>query len=120
MTSSRDALPRVSHAFTSVSMDTGVTIHVVTSRPRDAVEQDVLRALAWFDAVERICTRFDRNSEVMQLLDRIRQPWRSYAAVRLIARSPASNWAAPSTERSGAPGATFNTNYTSGERIQTP
>ena len=125
MTSSRDALPRVSHAFTSVSMDTGVTIHVVTSRPRDAVEQDVLRALAWFDTVERICTRFDRNSEVMQLLDRIRQP---VAVSTLLFELVA--FALDLAEQSGGAfdptiGAHlerigFNTNYTSGERIQTP
>jgi thiamine biosynthesis lipoprotein len=55
-------------------MDTGVSIQLVTRRPRDVVEKDVHRALAWFDTVERICTRFDPNSEVMQLLGRVGHP----------------------------------------------
>ena len=70
----RPAAPRIAQAFASVSMDTGITIQVVTNESRDVVEQEVGRALAWFESVERICTRFDPNSEVMQLLDRVGKP----------------------------------------------
>jgi thiamine biosynthesis lipoprotein len=70
----RPAPPRIRHAFASVSMDTGVNIQIITSRARDLVEKDVRRALAWFDTVERHCTRFDPNSEVMQLLEHVGEP----------------------------------------------
>jgi thiamine biosynthesis lipoprotein len=59
---------RALHSFGTVSMDTGVNIQVVSEEPRNLVEPVVARALQWFDTVERICTRFDRASEVMQLL----------------------------------------------------
>lgn len=68
------ASPRTSQAFATVSMDTGVNIQVVTDERRDAVEANVHRALAWFETVERICTRFDPTSEVMRLLGSIGRP----------------------------------------------
>lgn len=55
-------------------MDTGVNIQVVSEQPRSSVEAHVQRALAWFDTVERICTRFDPMSEVMQLIDQVGVP----------------------------------------------
>jgi thiamine biosynthesis lipoprotein len=55
-------------------MDTGVNIQVVSDQPRHVIEPVVGRALQWFDTVERICTRFDRSSEVMQLLDSTGRP----------------------------------------------
>ncbi|HYW88208.1 MAG TPA: FAD:protein FMN transferase, partial [Chloroflexota bacterium] len=70
------ATPRLAHAFASVSMDTGVNIQVISSDPRERVEASVQRALAWFDSVERTCTRFDRTSEVMRLLDEVGRPVR--------------------------------------------
>jgi thiamine biosynthesis lipoprotein len=54
-------------------MDTGINVQVVASQPRGAIEPAVQRALAWFDTVERICTRFDSRSEVMQLIPRAGQ-----------------------------------------------
>jgi thiamine biosynthesis lipoprotein len=66
--------PRTAQTFSTVSMDTGVNIQLVTDDPRKRAEAAVQRALAWFDTVERICSRFDRGSEVMQLLDRIGTP----------------------------------------------
>jgi len=68
--------PRTTHAFTSVSMDTLVNVQVVSDQPRDVVELAVQRALAWFATVERICTRFDPTSEVMQLLGTVGKPVR--------------------------------------------
>jgi FAD:protein FMN transferase len=66
--------PRSVHPFSSVSMDTGVNIQLVTEQPRSSLEAHVQRALAWFDTVERICTRFDPTSEVMQLIERVGVP----------------------------------------------
>src|SRR5207302_6966982 len=68
--------PRLEHSFVSVSMDTDVHVQVISDAPCEAIDPAVQRALAWFDTVERICTRFDRNSEVMQLLDRVGTPVR--------------------------------------------
>jgi FAD:protein FMN transferase len=60
--------------FAGVSMDTDVNVQVVSDEPSEVIERAVQRALEWFDTVERICTRFDPRSEVMQLLDRVGQP----------------------------------------------
>jgi FAD:protein FMN transferase len=68
--------PRVRHDFATVSMDTWVNVQVVSDLTRDAVEPAVQRALAWFETVERICTRFDPTSEVMRLIQRVGQPVR--------------------------------------------
>src|SRR5207302_859962 len=57
-------------------MDTDVNVTVVSDQPTAAIEPGVRRALAWFDAVERICTRFDTRSEVMQLVPRAGKPVR--------------------------------------------
>jgi thiamine biosynthesis lipoprotein len=59
---------RTTHDFATVSMDTWVNVQVVSNQPREAIEPVVQRALGWFESVERICTRFDPTSEVMQLL----------------------------------------------------
>ncbi|HEY1298293.1 MAG TPA: FAD:protein FMN transferase [Chloroflexota bacterium] len=117
-------LPRISQAFTALAMDTGITIHIVTSQPRQEVEPHVQRALAWFETVEHICTRFDRSSEVMQLLDRIGQPVEvSTLLFEVVA------FALDLAENSGGAfdptiGAHmeqfgFNTNYRTGEAIHT-
>jgi FAD:protein FMN transferase len=66
--------PRMRHDFSTVSMDTLVNLQIVSDQPREAIEPAVQRALAWFDTVERICTRFDPSSEVMRLLDSIGRP----------------------------------------------
>src|SRR5437868_9943790 len=65
---------RTTHQFSTVSMDTWVHIEVVSPRPRQEVEPAVQQALAWFDTVERICTRFDPSSEVMQLVHQAGRP----------------------------------------------
>jgi thiamine biosynthesis lipoprotein len=62
---------RTRHEFATVSMDTWVNVQVVSDQPREVVEPAVQRALAWFETVERICTRFDASSEVMQLLTQV-------------------------------------------------
>ncbi|GAC1323679.1 MAG: FAD:protein FMN transferase [Chloroflexota bacterium] len=65
---------RAPHAFGTISMDTGVNVQIVSDAPRSEIEPMVNRALKWFDAVERICTRFDPASEVMQLLEVVGPP----------------------------------------------
>lgn len=65
---------RAAHAFSTISMDTGINIQVISDAPRGEVEQSVQHALQWFDTVERICTRFDRSSEVMQLVNQAGKP----------------------------------------------
>src|ERR1700682_5254469 len=64
---------RTTHEFATVSMDTWVNVQVVSDQPREVAEPAVQRALAWFETVERICTRFDPTSEVMQLLGKVGQ-----------------------------------------------
>lgn len=67
---------RTMHEFATISMDTWVNVQVVSDQSREAIEPAVKRALAWFETVERICTRFDPSSEVMQLLGRVGRPVR--------------------------------------------
>jgi FAD:protein FMN transferase len=67
---------RTKHEFATVSMDTWVNVQVVSDGAREAIEPTVQRALAWFETVERICTRFDPTSEVMRLLGHVGRPVR--------------------------------------------
>jgi thiamine biosynthesis lipoprotein len=62
------------HDFATVSMDTWVNIQVVTPVARATVEPDVQRAFAWFETIERLCSRYDRYSEVMRLLEHVGEP----------------------------------------------
>lgn len=118
-------VPRISQAFTAVAMDTGITIQVVTNRPRESVDKDVQRALAWFDTVERICTRFDPNSEVMQLVSRPGQPvvvstllFEAVAFAMDLAVQ--SDGAFDPTIGAHMEQRGFNTNYRTGEVVKTP
>jgi thiamine biosynthesis lipoprotein len=106
-------------------MDTGLNIQVVTSRPRGVVEKDVQRALAWFETVERICTRFDPNSEVMQLLDHVGEP---VAVSTLLFEAVAfaldlaehTQGAFDPTVGAHMEQLGFNTNFRTGEVVRTP
>src|SRR5690348_9961942 len=117
--------PRRAHAFASVSMDTGVNVQVITDRPREAIEDDVQRALAWFDTVERICTRFDPTSEVMRLLDQVGK--RAHVSTLLFEVVAFAIDLAAATDGAFDPtvGATlerrgFNVNYKTLEEVHTP
>lgn len=115
-------MPRMQHDFATVSMDTWVNIQVVTDKPREAIEPAVQRAQAWFHTVERICTRFDPSSEVMQLLH---HPGRPVPVSTLLFEVTAFALdLADQTEGAFDPtiGATleqlgFNTHYRSGEVV---
>lgn len=112
------------HAFASVSMDTGVNIQVVSDEPRRAVEAAVQRSLAWFETVERICTRFDTHSEVMQLVPRAGESVRVSTllfqcvafALQLAKQTEGAfdPTVGASMERLG-----FNVNYRTGEAVHT-
>ena len=64
---------RATHRATSVAMATLVTVEVVRGEG-PAVRAAVGRALEWFAVVERVCSRFDPNSELRQLVARPGQP----------------------------------------------
>ncbi|MBI4494520.1 MAG: FAD:protein FMN transferase [Chloroflexi bacterium] len=55
------------HRVTTVAMDTWVTVQVVSVEPPERVDAVARRALGWFAAVERACSRFEPDSEVMRL-----------------------------------------------------
>lgn len=59
---------------TIASMGTVVTVHIVGHADRGEVherQQSAAGALGWFDEVERVCSRFDPQSELSQLSARI-------------------------------------------------
>lgn len=58
----------------TLAMDTLVSLTVRVDAPEDDVADRMKRALGWFDAIERTCTRFDPDSEVMRLTTRIGVP----------------------------------------------
>lgn len=60
--------------FSTVSMDTLVTIQIVSTQPREAIAPSVERAWGWFGAVEQACSRFDESSEVMRLAHTVNAP----------------------------------------------
>jgi len=104
-------------------MDTWVTVQVVSDRPKELVEPIVRRALAWFETVERICTRFDPTSEVMQLIGKVGQRVRVSTLLFEVATFALD--LAEQTDGAFDPtiGATlerlgFNTNYQTGEVVQ--
>jgi len=106
-------------------MDTGVNVQVIAAEPREQVEVSVQRALAWFDTVERICTRFDPTSEVMQLLHQV---GKAVPVSTLLFESIAfaldladqTNGAFDPTIGASMEQLGFNTNYRTGESINTP
>jgi FAD:protein FMN transferase len=55
------------HSASLVAMDTIVTAKVVTDRPEAEVRRTLEQALGWFGEVERVCSRFDPNSELFRL-----------------------------------------------------
>ena len=55
------------HSASVVAMDTIVTAKVVSDRPEAEVRRALNQALGWFAEVERVCSRFDPNSELFRL-----------------------------------------------------
>lgn len=57
-----------------IAMNTLVTLQVVVDDTSDAIEAWCARAFGWFAEVERVCTRFDPDSEVMALSRQVGVP----------------------------------------------
>lgn len=55
-------------------MDTLVSLHVRADDPVDEVAERLERAFGWFDTVEHVASRFDPESEVMQLVAHVGTP----------------------------------------------
>lgn len=116
---------RTAHAFATISMDTAVNVQVISDLPRSDIEPSVTRALEWFDAVERICTRFDPTSEVMRLLERVGQPvkvstllFETVAFALDLAR--ATGGAFDPTIGAHIEQLGFRINYRTGQSVETP
>src|ERR1035437_7375308 len=67
-------LPSPSFSRTIVSMDTFVTIDIIEPDSAQAAAESVERAFSWFSEIERRCSRFDLDSEVMRLSAQIGPP----------------------------------------------
>ena len=76
----------MTHQRTEVFMGTLVTIHVVSEPAGMDAEAAMDRAFEWFQEVEERCSRFDPQSELMQLTARASRPVKAstilYEAVR--------------------------------------
>lgn len=64
----------VTHSQSAIFMDTLVTATVVSDLSEDAVAERIGRAFGWFAHVERICSRFDPESELSQLATHTGEP----------------------------------------------
>ena len=62
------------HRAAAVSMDTLVSIEVLSAEPEERVRAAMQRALDWFRVVERACSRFDPQSELRRLLASVGTP----------------------------------------------
>jgi thiamine biosynthesis lipoprotein len=105
-------------------MDTFVNLQIVSDKPRDSIEPDVQRALAWFDTVEHICTRFDPASEVMRLLGSVGKPVKVSTLLFEVAAFALDLAAYTDGAFDPTIGATleqlgFHTNYRTGEIVHT-
>jgi thiamine biosynthesis lipoprotein len=107
----------------AILMDTHISIAVGAEPGRDW-DSAIDRALSWFERVEESCSRFDPNSEVLQLTAQVGTPVVAspllFEAVRFaLSVAEASDGAFDPTvghtlERRG-----FNRNYRTGEYIST-
>lgn len=55
------------YTHTGVAMDTLITLRVDTRQPAAVAQAALVRAFAWFAAVETACSRFDPRSELARL-----------------------------------------------------
>lgn len=55
---------------TRVAMDTLVSVRALSANAPDAIDAVLERAIAWFATVERACSRFDPESQLVQLCRR--------------------------------------------------
>ncbi len=92
---------------TAVYMDTGISLVLIPAD--DAIDDtgSTERAFGWFRRVEDVCTRFDEQSEVMQLARRVGEPipvspllFQAVQIALAVARSAAALSIQPSATRS--------------------
>jgi thiamine biosynthesis lipoprotein len=57
-----------------LAMDTMIQLTVVTAEPEEPVQAAIQRALSAFHAVERVCSRFQADSELSQLTRQVGRP----------------------------------------------
>lgn len=62
------------HHGSALFMDTLVALQIVTDAPKGEVSASMERAFGWFAEIERICSRFETESEVMHLTRQIGTP----------------------------------------------
>ena len=65
---------KVSYTKSSLFMDTVVSLKVITTKPSAEVNNCMYMAFQAFRKVEDVCSRFNQESEVMQLLNHARVP----------------------------------------------
>jgi thiamine biosynthesis lipoprotein len=58
----------------AVGMDTLISARIDSARPEAEIETAAQAALGWFAVVERACSRFNPESELMQLCARVGEP----------------------------------------------
>ncbi|HEX6512067.1 MAG TPA: FAD:protein FMN transferase [Chloroflexota bacterium] len=106
-------------------MDTIVTAQVISERPTGDIEQALQRALGWFHEVERVCSRFDPESEVFRLASRVGEPLAVspllFEAIRFsLEVASLSGGAFDPTVGAAQAQRGFDRNYMTGERIASP
>jgi thiamine biosynthesis lipoprotein len=113
------------HEFSTVAMDTWVRIQVVTPRPGPRLAETVEQAFEWFRVVERVCSRFEPESEVCRLAETI---GRRVPVSRLLLEATAyalelarvTDGAFDPTVGGRLERAGFNRSYRTGLQITTP
>ena len=116
---------RPSARAVATAMDTVISVEVVGERPDGAARPAIQRALRWFEAVERACSRFDPESELRQLSGRVGEPVVVspivFEAVRFaLALAQRTHGAFDPTIGQVLEAHGFDRNYRTGERIGTP
>ncbi|MBV8085363.1 MAG: FAD:protein FMN transferase [Chloroflexi bacterium] len=103
-------------------MDTIVTATVVGAGDTPEVKAALDKALGWFGAVEQVCSRFDRDSEVFKLAESVGQPRQVspmlFEAVRFSLHvAEATDGAFDPTVGAAQAARGFDRNYVTGERV---
>ncbi len=108
-----------------VLMDTVISMRAVRAPSDEAFDERTEHALDWFREVERVCSRFDPRSEVMQLTARVGEDvevgpllFETIAFAMDVARE--SDGAFDPTVGYAMESLGFNRHYTTGHRIVTP
>lgn len=61
------------YTYSTISMDTQVRLQVAIAEPEEAVWERAQRAFRWFLYTERVCSRFEEDSELCQLSSHVGQ-----------------------------------------------